>query len=123
MPGQGRADMYMLEDALNGRITLGKSRAGNIPEKVVVELKGKWVYQLQKFLEEEAAKGGNFFQVRWMVVMREELCRAVQDANERARHKVLVAGDTRRTSRSIRRQERSLRGESAAVPTGEHDQK
>jgi len=115
--------MYMLEDALNGRITLGKSRAGNIPEKVVVELKGKWVYQLQKFLEEEAAKGGNFFQVRWMVVMREELCRAVQDANERARHKVLVAGDTRRTSRSIRRQERSLRGESADVPTGEHDQK
>jgi len=64
---------FMIEEALAGRPSLGKSRKGNLPEKVTLELNGKRLYQLVKFLEEEASKGGDFFRIRWLVMMWEEL--------------------------------------------------
>jgi hypothetical protein len=75
--------MWMCEDALAGRISQGKSHQGNIPESVILELHGKRVYQMHRFFEEEIAKGGEFFRVRWLVLVTEELREAVQKASER----------------------------------------
>ena len=72
----------MAEDALEGRMTVGKSHQGSTPEQVTLALPGKRIYQLQKFFEEEAAKGGDWFRVRWMVVMAEEIRMAVANADK-----------------------------------------
>jgi hypothetical protein len=74
------SSMWMVEDCLEGRISLGKSRQGNIPNKVTLQLPGKLVYQLQKYFEEEAAKGGQYFRVRWQVSVAEHLRLAVARA-------------------------------------------
>jgi hypothetical protein len=69
--------MFLVDEALEGRISQGKSHKGDIADIVTVQLKGKSLYQLQTFFEEEVKKGGDFFRVRWMVLMAEELRFAV----------------------------------------------
>jgi hypothetical protein len=72
--------MWMAEDALQGRIPAGKSHSGDVSGAVTLSLKGKRVYQLQKFLEEEATKGGDYFRVRWLILMSEDVRTAVSNA-------------------------------------------
>lgn len=73
----------MAKDALEGRISSGKSHQGNVSDELLLALPGKRVYQLQKYFEEEAAKGGDYFRVRWLIVMAEELRQAVANAGKR----------------------------------------
>jgi hypothetical protein len=69
--------MWMVEDALEGRLTVGRDRGAHAGEEYVVRLSGKRMYQLQKFLEEAAAEGGNFFRARMAVMLWEELRRGI----------------------------------------------
>jgi hypothetical protein len=79
-----------VEDALPGRFCLGKSRHGDYPENLTLSFKGKTVYQLQRFLEEEAEKGGDFFRVRLLVLLAEELRVAIVADIEREHRKALT---------------------------------
>ena len=65
--------MWMVEDALEGRVSIGESRGGRGEQEAVIRLPQKRLYQLQKFLEEAAAEGGNFFRSRMAVMLWEEL--------------------------------------------------
>lgn len=65
--------MWMVEDALEGRVTIGESRGSQGEEEAVIRLSHKRLYQLQKFLEEAAAVGGDFFRARMAVTLWEEL--------------------------------------------------
>ena len=69
--------MWMVEDALEGRVTVGKGHGVHAGEEYLVKLSGKRMYQLQKFLEEAAAEGGNFFRARMAVTLWEELRRGI----------------------------------------------
>jgi hypothetical protein len=72
--------MWMVEDDMAGRISVGKSRSGALTADITLVFDGKRVFQLQKFFEEEAVKGGEFFRIRWLVLMSEELRLAVEAA-------------------------------------------
>ena len=74
---------WMVQEALEGRITAGKSHKGDVAEQVSLTLQGKTVYQLQQFLEDEIKHGGDFFRVRWLVLLHEEIRMGV--AEEKAR--------------------------------------
>jgi len=69
--------MWMVEDALEGRVTVGKGHGAHAGEEYLVKISGKRMYQLQKFLEEAAAEGGNFFRARMAVTLWEELRRGI----------------------------------------------
>jgi len=71
--------MWMVEDALEGRLTVGKDHGAHAGEEYLVKISGKRMYQLQKFLEEAAEQGGNFFKARMAVMLWEELRRGVMD--------------------------------------------
>lgn len=73
--------MWMIEDCQRGRISQGKSHQGNVPETVTLQISGKRLYQLQHFLEEEIAKGGDYFRVRWLVMASEDLRNGVSQLN------------------------------------------
>lgn len=65
--------MWMVEDALEGRVSIGESRGGRGSEEAVIRLSNKRLYQLQKFLEEAGAVGGDFFRARMAVMLWEAL--------------------------------------------------
>ena len=69
--------MWMLEDALEGRMTVVKDHGAHAGEEYLVKISGKRMYQLQKFLEEAAEQGGNFFRARMAVMLWEELRRGI----------------------------------------------
>ena len=69
--------MWMVEDALTGRVTVGESRGYKGEEEYLVKISRKRMFQLQKFLEEAAAEGGNFFKARMAVTLWEELRRGI----------------------------------------------
>lgn len=69
--------MWWIDDALEGRLSVGKARDGSGPEEYILRISRKRVYQLQQFLEEEAEKGGDYFRVRMLVLLAEELRNAV----------------------------------------------
>jgi len=69
--------MWMVEDALEGRLTVGKDHGAHAGEEYMVRLSGKRMFQLQKFLEEAAEQGGNFFKARMAVMLWEELRRGI----------------------------------------------
>jgi hypothetical protein len=73
---------WMVDDCSDGRVSLGKSRKGSLPEHVNLQMNGQRLYQLQRFLEEEIKKGGDCFSVRWLVVMSEHLREAIAEFNE-----------------------------------------
>jgi hypothetical protein len=75
--------MWKIEDAQAGRIPTGKSRQGESEGTMFLEMDGRKVYQLQKYLEEQVEKGGDFFGVRMVVLLHEELRQAVILAQER----------------------------------------
>jgi hypothetical protein len=81
---QRRAEVepWMIDDALAGRINVGRSRKGDFTGDVQLTLDGRLVYQLQKFLEEESTRSDSYFRTRWLVLMSEELRLAVRDAVE-----------------------------------------
>jgi hypothetical protein len=72
--------MMMVNDALKGRITTGRSKRGNLPDLVTLTFHGSLLYELQGFLEEEAVKADDYFKVRWLVLLAEELRSAVDKA-------------------------------------------
>jgi hypothetical protein len=49
--------MWMVEEALPGRLTAGKSHQGETAQRLTLEMDGRKVYQLQKYLEEQIEKG------------------------------------------------------------------
>lgn len=69
--------MWKVEDALPGRLSMGKGHNGGLEKQLILELDGKRVYQLQKYLEEQIGKGGEFFTIRLLVLLHEELRQAV----------------------------------------------
>jgi len=95
--------MWMYEDGLAGRIAAGKSHHGATNENISLILSGKRVYQLQKFLEEEVGKGGDYFRVRWLVLMAEEIRLAVYEASENGLSESCegVAPHVRKEARSV----------------------
>ncbi len=75
--------MWKIEDAQAGRIPVGKSHQGESEGTMYLEMDGRRVYQLQKYLEEQVEHGGEFFNVRMVVLLHEELRQAVMLAQER----------------------------------------
>jgi hypothetical protein len=80
--------MWMVEEALPGRLTAGKSHQGKESGRLNLKLDGRRVYQLQKYLETQIEKEGQFFEIRELVLLHEDLRKAVaaaqgQDAAER----------------------------------------
>lgn len=63
--------MWMVEDALEGRTTIGRSRDGRENPEVLLRLSGKQHYQLEKFLQEAAEEKGNYFRTRMAVLLAE----------------------------------------------------
>ncbi len=75
----------MVNDALQGRISQGKSKRGDAPDVITLSVSGKFAYEMQQFFEAEASKGGDFFRVRFMVLLAEQLRLAVAEARENER--------------------------------------
>ncbi len=69
--------VWMVEDAMEGRLTCGKSRGGPKDEEYLLKISGKRLFQLQKLLEERAAAPANFFEARMAVMLWEEIRRGV----------------------------------------------
>lgn len=65
---------------LEGRINLGKSRKGDVPDRLKVSLRGRLLFELQGLLEGEVRKGGDYLRVRDLVLMAEEIRIAVAKA-------------------------------------------
>ena len=63
--------MWMVEDAIEGRTTLGKSRNGECNPEVLIRLTGKQHYQLQKFLQGASSNEENAYKVRMAVLLWE----------------------------------------------------
>lgn len=80
-------DELAREDAREGRICLGKSHKGDAPDVITLTVTGKFAYEMQQFFEAEASKGGDFFKVRWMVLLAEQLRMAVIEARDGERRK------------------------------------
>jgi len=74
--------MWKVEDALEGRLTIGKSRGGPKNEEYLLRISGKRLWQLQKFLEETAQKGGPWFDVRMVVMLAEAVRLGKVDVDE-----------------------------------------
>ena len=73
---------WMVEDALEGRVTIGKSRGDSGREKVWVELTRKQLYQLEQFLQAVAEEGRDYYRVRMAVLLEEALRRHIPKAGE-----------------------------------------
>ena len=67
---------YMLDELLEGRISTGKSKRGDAPDVVNLQIAGRRLYQMQRFLEEEIQKGGELARVIWLVAIHKELRQA-----------------------------------------------
>jgi hypothetical protein len=85
--------MWMVEEAMPGRLTAGKSHHGETAERLNLEMDGRTVYHLQKYLEQQIEKAGAFFEIRELVLLSEDLRRAVavaqgQDVAERTYERV-----------------------------------
>ena len=76
------ADDMMIQQATKGRISQGKSKQGDAPDQITITVTGKFAYELQQFLEEEAAKGGDYLRVRFLVLLAERLRMGVIQARE-----------------------------------------
>jgi hypothetical protein len=74
--------MWMVEDAIDGTISMGKSHKGDVPERISITMNGRSIYRLQQFLQAQASLGGNYYRVRAMVYLAEELRIAMVDAVE-----------------------------------------
>ena len=86
--------MWMVEEALPGRLSKDNSHHGPPDETLRLYISGRRVYQLQKYLEERAAKGGEFFEVRMLVMMHESLREAVETAQNQKDHERITHGST-----------------------------
>jgi len=80
-------DEMMVSDALVGRISQGKSKLGDAPDVITLTVTGQFAFEMQQFFEPEASKGGDFFRVRWMVLLAENLRLAVAEARDEKRRK------------------------------------
>jgi hypothetical protein len=84
--------MWMVEDAQAGRLYQGKSHQGPPDEMMTLEISGRRVYQLQKYLEEKVSRGGEFVEMRILVMLHEELGAAVARAQEKEKTEELCHG-------------------------------
>jgi hypothetical protein len=73
-------DDMMVNEALKGKICKGKSKSGDAPDEINLKITGKYAYDLQQFLESEVSKGGDYFRVRFLVILAEKLRMAVVEA-------------------------------------------
>jgi len=78
--------MWKVEEALPGRMSQGKGHQGPADERIDLKISGRRVYQMQKYFEERIEKGGEFFEVRMLVLLHEELRAAVENAQARDEH-------------------------------------
>jgi len=80
--------MEYIEEALEGSLRAGKSKGGRKGVVLTLNLPERSVYILQRTLEDMAAQSTDFFKVRVMVLLSEDVRRAVakaqQDEEERA---------------------------------------
>jgi hypothetical protein len=76
-------DEMMVNEALKGKISKGRSKSGDAPDEINIKVTGKFAYDLQQFLQSEVSKGGDYFRVRFMVLLAEKLRMAVVEAKEK----------------------------------------
>jgi len=78
--------MWEIEDALEGRLALRDARGTPADELALIQLPGRSLYHLQKFLEEAAEAKGGFFHTRMAVILWEQLRqgRLKNDPNHKA---------------------------------------
>jgi len=87
--------MWQVEDALEGRLSVGQSRGGQGEKEYVLRLSGKRFFQLQKFLEEAAVAPGNFFHARMAVTLWEALRAGVISSGDFESDKQVVGATPR----------------------------
>lgn len=75
--------MSEIDEALEGRVTVGKSRRGDEREIHHLILNGRQVYRMQRLLEGLAVNEENYFRVREAVLLAEALREAVSDGDDR----------------------------------------
>ena len=69
--------MDFIAEALEGSLRAGKSRGGRKDVTVTLTLPERSVYQLQRMLEEMATANPDWFKVRAVVLLSEDLRKAV----------------------------------------------
>jgi hypothetical protein len=74
-----------IEEALEGRVSVGRSRGGRKDCLLSIVLSERAVYRLQTLLERRAIESDNWFEVREVVLLAEELRVAVERAGRGTR--------------------------------------
>jgi hypothetical protein len=74
--------MWKVEDALEGRISVGRSVGLSGERLVTITMPRKRAYQLQKLLEELAERSNAYFDVRMAVVLAETVRLGLIDAGD-----------------------------------------
>ena len=69
--------MDFIAEALEGSLRAGKSRGGRADVSLTLTLPERSVYQLQRMLEEMATANPDWFKVRAVVLLSEDLRKAV----------------------------------------------
>jgi hypothetical protein len=77
-------------DPLEGRITVGKSKAGDIEDVITLRIKGKTLFLIQKLIETGATHAVNYLDTRTFVLLAEELRQSIAEAQKRGRRAALV---------------------------------
>lgn len=72
--------MDWIHEEQDGMLYVGRSRNGDDKTSLVIELKGKTLYQIQKLLEETAVQAEDFAQTRMATLLHEELRKAIAAA-------------------------------------------
>ena len=69
--------MWEIDEALEGSLRAGKARGGRRDVWIELRLGERTVYKLQRLLEGVAAESKNWFEIRELVLLSEELRWAV----------------------------------------------
>ena len=69
--------MFEVDEALEGSLRAGKSRGGRVDVWLELRLTERTVYKLQRLLEGLAAHSDNYFEIRQVVLISEEVRVAV----------------------------------------------
>ena len=83
--------MYEVEEALEGSLRAGKSRGGREDVWLDLHLTERTVYKLQRKLEGLATKNENWFEVREVVLLSEDVRKAVLYCQREQELRSLVA--------------------------------
>jgi len=80
-------DELARQDAWEGRICLGKSHKGDAPDNIMITLDGGLAFAMQRYLEGQISKGGDYCTVRLLVILAEALRIGVAQARDQERNK------------------------------------